>query len=426
MKTTYSKAYQRSMLALLSTIYFMITAATFTSLGVVLPSMINEMHWSWSSAGLGFTLLGLACGLSSYLPAVFIRRFGVRQTFLTGTVILATSFALLAYCHSLAAYLAGTVLLGIGFSFVATVPGTYVIGRMYKNQSFAFGFYFTVGGLGGVVGPLLVVLATDVLGNWRMHWELCGIFLTAAGLLAALVLPSGDRERDHAEQVSNSAKAAPAGAVYQTSQAWTARQAMGTWQFYAIAAAYTTFLLVGITTNSFAVAHITDHGFSPQLAAALLSAEAFINSFSRFIAGLFGDKIEPKKMLIVSLLLMVGGTLALSAATSLPMLIIFVVGVGAGYGTTFLATSVLLSNYFGRGPYLEIFSVVNLISTLACFGPLYAGSMKDKLGSFSGVFLLVAIIPLIVAVVIRFLKPPMTRQPFSAKLSANVKGDPVA
>jgi MFS family permease len=420
MKNTYSKAYQWSVLALLSTIYFMITAATFTSLGVVLPSMINEMQWSWSSAGLGFTLLGLACGLSSYLPAMFIRRLGVRQTFLIGTVILATSFAFLAYCHSLAAYLAGTVLLGIGFSFVATVPGTYVIGRMYKNQAYAFGFYFTVGGLGGVVGPLLVVLATDVLGNWRMHWELCGFFLTAAGLLAAVVLPSGARERAHAEQVSSTASEDEGSAVYRTDQAWTARQALGTWQFYAIAAAYTTFLLVGITTNSFAVAHITDHGFSPQLAAAVLSAEAFINSFSRFIAGLFGEKIEPKKMLIGSLLLMVGGTLALSAATSLPMLIIFAIGVGAGYGTTFLATSVLLSNYFGRGPYLEIFSVVNLISTLACFGPLYAGRMKDELGSFTGVFLLVAIIPLIIALAIRFLKPPVKQQEFSPTLPSKV------
>lgn len=420
MKNTYSKAYQWSMLALLSTIYFIITAATFTSLGVVLPSMINEMQWSWSSAGLGFTLLGLACGLSSYLPAMFIRRFGVRQTFLVGTVILATGFTSLAYCHSLAAYLAGTILLGIGFSFVATVPGTYVIGRMYKNQAFAFGFYFTVGGLGGVVGPLLVVLATDVLGNWRMHWQMCGFFLTAAGLLAAVILPSGEREREHAEQVSNTAKQDEGSAVYHTDQAWTARQAMGTWQFYAIAAAYTTFLLVGITTNSFAVAHITDRGFSPQLAAAVLSAEAFINSFSRFIAGLFGEKIEPKKMLIGSLLLMVAGTLALSASTSVPMLIIFAIGVGAGYGTTFLATSVLLSNYFGRGPYLEIFSVVNLISTLACFGPLFAGWMKDDLGNFTGVFLLVAAIPLIVALAIRFLKPPVVQQAFSPNLSTSV------
>jgi len=417
---SYSRGYQWAILALLSAIYFMITAATFTSLGVVLPDMIKEMQWSWSSAGLGFTLLGLACGLSSYLPAIFIRRVGVRPTFLADTVILAAAFALLAHCHGLALYFAGAILLGVGFSFVATVPGTYVIGRMYKNQAFAFGFYFTVGGLGGVVGPWLVVLAVNVLGNWRMHWALSGFFLVVLGLLATVLLPSGVREREHAEQLGNAHRQEENSSVYHTEQAWTAREAMGTWQFYAIAAAYTTFLLVGITTNSFAVAHITDHGFSAQTAAALLSAEALINSFSRFIAGLFGEKIEPKKMLIASLLLMVIGTLALSAATSLPMLIVFSIGIGAGYGMTFLATSVLLSNYYGRLPYLEIFSVANLISTLACFGPLVAGRVKDELGSFTGAFLLVAIIPLIIAFAVTLMRPPVKGQLFSRKASSGI------
>lgn len=417
---TYSRGYQWTILALLSVIYFMITAATFTSLGVVLPSMINEMQWSWSSAGLGFTLLGLACGLSSYLPAISIRRFGVRLTFLIGTIVLAAAFLLLAQCHGLSVYFIGAILLGIGFSFVATVPGTYVIGRIYKNQSFAFGFYFTVGGLGGVVGPGLVVLAEHVLGSWRMHWELCGVFLTVSGLLASVLLPFGVKDRKDPEQANNHYPEDRSGSVYHTEQAWSAREAMRTWQFYAIAAAYTTFLLVGITTNSFAVAHITDHGFSAQTAAALLSAEALINSFSRFAAGLFGEKIEPKKMLVGSMLLMVTGTLALSAATSLPMLIVFSIGVGAGYGMTFLATSVLLSNYYGRSPYLEIFSVANLISTLACFGPVVAGRLKDEFGSFTGAFLLATIIPLIIAVAVSFMRPPVKGQQFGRKIPSGI------
>jgi MFS transporter, OFA family, oxalate/formate antiporter len=415
---TYSKAYQSVILALLSAIYFLITAATFTSLGVVLPRMIADLHWSWSSAGLGFSLLGLACGLSSYLPAMSIRRVGVRLTFLAGTVILAAGFALLAQCASLLPYLLGATLLGIGFSFVATVPGTYVIGRLYKNQSSAFGFYFTVGGLGGVVGPWLVVLAVNVLGDWRMHWVLCGVFMTVTGLLAAMLMPAGEKEREHAKYVGERVSADSA--VYHTGETWSAREATRTWQFYAIAGGYAAFLLVGITTNSFAVAHITEHGFSAKTAAALLSAEALINSLSRFAAGFFGEKIEPKSMLIVSLLLMVAGTLALGASTSLPVLLLFTVGVGAGYGMTFLATSVLLSNFFGRLPYLEIFSVTNLLSTFACFGPWLAGQMKDAFGGFTGAFLLVAGIPLVISVAIAFMQPPVKMKRYTEELSSGI------
>ena len=76
-------------LAALSALFFLITAATFTSLGVVLPAMVTELKWSWADAGLGFTLLSVACGLASYAPTVAIRRFGVRPTLLAGAGVLA-------------------------------------------------------------------------------------------------------------------------------------------------------------------------------------------------------------------------------------------------------------------------------------------------------------------------------------------------
>lgn len=137
------------MLFLLGLIYFLSTSTTFTSLGVVLPSMINEFNWNWAEAGLGFTILGLTCSLSSYLPTLMIRKLGLRVTLL---------FSLLAFITyilpaSLFDYFCGTALLGIGFTFLPTAPGTYVISRLFEKQSLAFGFYFTIGGLGGVIGP---------------------------------------------------------------------------------------------------------------------------------------------------------------------------------------------------------------------------------------------------------------------------------
>ena len=64
-------------LAAVSAVYFLITATTFGSLGVVLPAMIGELKWSWGGAGTGFSLLGVAAGVTATLPATMIRRFGV-------------------------------------------------------------------------------------------------------------------------------------------------------------------------------------------------------------------------------------------------------------------------------------------------------------------------------------------------------------
>ena len=63
-------------LASLSALFFLITAGTFSSLGVALPDMVKALRWDWTGAGLGFTLLGLATGLASYAPTVVTRRAG--------------------------------------------------------------------------------------------------------------------------------------------------------------------------------------------------------------------------------------------------------------------------------------------------------------------------------------------------------------
>ena len=78
--------------ALISALFFIITAATFDSLGVVLPAMVDELGWSWAKAGFGFTLLGFFCGITSTVPATLIRKWGVRACLAAGTVVMACAY----------------------------------------------------------------------------------------------------------------------------------------------------------------------------------------------------------------------------------------------------------------------------------------------------------------------------------------------
>ena len=40
--------------------------------------MVEDLSWSWTNAGLGFTLLALLTGLASMLPAWTLRMFGIK------------------------------------------------------------------------------------------------------------------------------------------------------------------------------------------------------------------------------------------------------------------------------------------------------------------------------------------------------------
>lgn len=402
-----SKIYPWFVLLAFSTIFFLVTAGTFTSLGVVLPDMVRDLGWDWTAAGLGFTLLGVSCGLSSYPPAFMIRKFGVRATVLFGTVILCAGFLLLYVVNNVPTYFAAMLLAGTGFSFVATVPGTYMIARCFKKQSMAFGIYFTIGGVGGIAGPLIYFLAVGVWDNWRMHWMIVTLLTALAGIITAAFLREGKEEDERAENIAISAADESASGVYVTKQPWTAKQALRTPQFYIIAAAYVAFLLCGITVNSLSVGHLSELGISMAVAGGLLSFEAFLNAASRAVSGFVGEYIDPKKLLAISLALLVAGMIGLGFGSNWFALSVYAVGIGVGYGMTFLATSVLLMNYYGRSAYLELFSFMNVAATLASFGPFLGGYMRDVTGSFTYAFFLYTLVPGLVLFAVMLMRPPL-------------------
>jgi MFS transporter, OFA family, oxalate/formate antiporter len=383
-------------LAAMSLVFFLITATTFSSLGVVLPQMIGELHWSWSGAGLGFSLLGVAAGITATIPASLIRRMGVRATLVVGSLVMAAAFAALMIAHTLLAYFVGCSLMGLGFTLLATVPGTYLLARLFAQPSFAFGLYFTLGGLGGVAGPVLYLWVISLTHDWRSYWLFSLVVVTAAGLLSALLVDAATDVRD------TGAEADPG----ITTNAWMAKEAMKTRQFVVLAAAYGIFPFVGITVNAVAVAHLMGHGVGVAAAGGMMSVEALFNAGARFLGGVAVRWISAKALLMVALMLMIGGLVALIYAHGAGLMLVYAVGVGAGYGLTFFASTILLLDYFGRAPNLELFATVNLISTVGAAGPAFAGVVADRAGSFVPAFAILAGLVFLVVLAVAPMRPP--------------------
>lgn len=382
-------------LGLISALFFVITAATFDSLGLVLPAMVAELHWSWTEAGLGFTLLGVFCGITATVPAALIRRLGVRANLLIGSAVMAAAFLCLAMAHGLPLYLAGTSLAGLGFTLLDTVPGTYLLSRLFQRPAFAFGLYFTIGGLGAVFGPLLYFLVTDLTGHWRTYWLIVGAVVVVVGVAAALL---SDTQTD----VSAAHEDDPA----ISTQGWSARAALRTAQFWILAAAYSAFLFCGITANSVSVAHLTQQGVAAMTAGTMIAVSGVVNAAARLAGGVLTRDVSARLLLAGGLALLVVGLLALAAAHDMPMMLVYALGIGIGYGVTFLASTILLLDYFGRGPYLELFSIVNLISTSGSVAPFLAGVSRDRLGMFTPFFLGLAVLVALVMLAVVLMRPP--------------------
>ena len=368
--------------ASLSLIFFVVSAGAFSSLGVVLPAMVAEMRWNWTQAGLGYTLLGVACGLASFTPAMLIRRIGVRGTMAVGTLVMTAGFTAMWLTHNVWVYLLATLLIGVSFSLVSTVPGTHVLTGLFTRRSTVLGTYFTMGALGGVAGPLLYVAVQAVTHGWRGYWALFVIAALGSGLFAVLTTPAWHKDIAHEdlppEQVSY-------GEMIEGLHDWPVRRALRKPQFYVIVGAYTMYLLINTTAHGFAVEHLTERGVDPTAAAAMLSIEALIGAVVSVIGGLVGERVSSKTLLVVAMVALTIGMAALAEARDLILMGVYAVGVGLAFGLTLLASTMLLLSYFGKRANLELYSIMCLMSTSAALGPAFGGWARDVTGSFSGV-----------------------------------------
>jgi MFS family permease len=408
------------LLAGFSLLLFLITASTYGSLGVVLPAMIGDLKWSFERAFAGFSVLGVFTGASSWLPAILIRRIGVRATLLAGAAVLAGGFLGLANAQSLFSYYIGAAACGVGFQMAALIPGTHVLSSLFRKRALPFGIYFTFGSLGGAAGPWMVLTLMGLShGDWRAYWVTQAVLAGVFGLVCALMVGGSSWLARAAHEVDleveQAAREAPANArVYRTPYEWPVAEALRTPQFYILVAAYFSHLLVGVTVASLSVTHLTELGVAAgagavaagALAAKMLSLESLMQTLARLAGGALGDRVDPRWLLVFAQGMLVAGLVALSKAATPLVMLLYAIGTGVGFGLTVLAVTVLLLNYYGRQSNLELFSLTCLVGAVSAAGPFIGGAMRDRLGSFAPTFQLFAVVTAVIFLAVLLMRPP--------------------
>lgn len=412
-------------LATLSTLDMLISAATFSSLGIVLPHMVAELEWSWSQAGLGFTILGAACGGSSLFPTLVIRKLGVRIALILGGLLMALGLFTMSTVNNLLQYFVAAAICGVAYQMLGTIPSTFVISRHFKNRSTALGLYFTIGGFGNVIGPWMVMAVLSVDGQvWRDYWIYQSLLLLAAGIAGGLIIGLDKRfsqpaERELEEPAAPvklepapalAAETAPArpSRVYISPIDWGVKQAMRTPQYKILVAAYFANLMALVTVTSLSVGHLVERGVSSEVAGAMLSLEAFIAVLTRIGGGFLGERIDPRYLMVVSLAATSIGCAVLATSDSHSILLIYAIGTGIGFGLTALSCTVLMMNYFGQRHNLELFSSMCLVGAASALGPTIGGVIRDLTGNFILMFMILSVVAAIVWVAVVLMRAPQT------------------
>ncbi|MFT4054095.1 MAG: MFS transporter [Novosphingobium sp.] len=377
-------------------IYFLLSAGTFNSLGMVLPSMVDAFGMNWAQAGFGFTLLGTACGLASLAPALTIRKLGVGRALAIGTVILLAGFGLLYASTGLTTYYLGATLLGIGYCFCGTVPGVHVLSRSFRRRSSMLGLYFTIGNLGAVAGPLLWYGSASAGIDWRFYWLFFAVASVVFGTFCTLT----------AGRLSVVAPEERATSIRDDEVAWTVRGAIGTVQFWVVVGAYTACLAINTTTHGFAYQHLMEHGVNQDSASQLISLSALVCAIGSALAGIAGEKASARVLTMFSLGCLGASAGILAMADGPVSLALWMITFGGGLGFSYVSTVMLLQSYFGQRASLELYSIMTAVSTSAAVGPALGGAVKDMTGSFSGIFIGLAVLSALLFGAVAILRQP--------------------
>jgi MFS family permease len=387
--------------AAVSLAFCFLNLATFTSLGVVLYSMAGELNWSMTQAFFSFSLLGIACGLSSPLPEMSLRRFGGRITLSVGCALLCLGFILAARANGIPMFYSAMILLGVGFSMAGNVPGVALIASWFEGASArTIGYYLMLGAVGGAFGPPVVEAIVTERG-WRGHWELMSTVALMVGIACLLLI------KDRAIET-------PAEAAQKDEPAdWTPREAMRTPQFMLVAAAMAVTMFCITTNSSVGFSHLVKLGASPVVAAQVLSVIAITATFIKGISGKICEMISSPAVLALGLAIQAAGNLILAFASTAPLQYAAATVYGLGWGFSYVAGTVVLLDYYGRTTGARILAVVWLITTIAAAGPAGAGWIADQTGSFSLIFLIYAGALAVLAVPIWLMRQPTSRHRLS-------------
>jgi predicted MFS family arabinose efflux permease len=174
---------------------------------------------------------------------------------------------------------------------------------------------------------------------------------------------------------------------------WTLQEALHSKAFYAITLAVTmgTFTYAAILPQI--ITHLTDQGVSVRAASIALSVFAICGMTGKLVMGLLSERITARYALMINLsgqalflILMTRAGSPVIMWLSIPLYGYF----NGAFGALF---QLVVQNAFGIRHYGSIMGTINLTTIISYgIGPIMAGASFDLTGSYTTVFIIVAVL----------------------------------
>lgn len=359
--------------------------AVIFTVNVFMVPVTTELHWTRGMFSSGLLASAVVSPILTPVFGHLLDRYGIRRvalptTFLYGLAL--CSLSLLQPGAFWALFIMVGASAGFGACFGPIVYSKSITAWFDRERGLALGIATCGVGLGTLVLPELAQHFIVTLG-WRLAYVAVGVttFVLSFSMIALFVRePPGYLERMHAAHAHPPDGPQPLG--LSTRAAIT-----GTRQFWLLAAI---FLIEGTACNGILsgnfVPLLTDRGYTPAGAAALLGVSGLAAMAARIVVGLGLDFMHgPIFSAIVMLLPPAGVGLLLSHAGS-PAPLFAAIALGLAIGAEVDMLGFFVSRYFGRRSFGTLYGLIFALFVLGVgTGPAYLGFGFDHFHSYDPV-----------------------------------------
>ena len=367
-------------------IHFWIGGTFFYSFTAFFNPIVDEFGWSYAAISFAASLRSIEGGIVSPLVGFAVDRYGARRLLLLGSILSGFGFILFSHINALWTFYATFILLSIGSSLLAPIPGwTAVTNWFLRKRGTTIGLLSAAGGMCGML--IYAVNWLIAIYGWRISLIIIGIGTLVIGIPSSLIVrhrpepyglfPDGERTSE-ASSISQKNHKQP-----DLAKDFSTKQALLTKTFWFIAITMT---ISGAAIHSVFV-HVMPYlisvRFSREMASLVASLVVLTSILGRFGFGWIESRIKKRYLLVFALLLQALGLLFLAKARTLGDAIIFIAFFGPGYGGGITIRLTIQAEYFGRRAFGAIQGAIMAIMVIGTMtGPLLTGWIFDLYGSY--------------------------------------------
>ncbi|MFS0688794.1 OFA family MFS transporter [Sporosarcina sp. 179-K 8C2 HS] len=381
-----------------------LTLGVLYSWSVIQKVLVQDWNWSTSDASLPYTVAIVAWAIALIFAGGLQDKIGPRKVVTLGAIFTGVGLILAGFTSNVLLLTAAFGILagaGIGFAYSAVTPPALKWFHPSK-KGMVTGIVVSGMGLASIyIAPITSILL-DTYGV-SITFIVLGIFILVVATPVAQLLtnpPEGYVPPEPSKVSTTNASKNPSTNNFKWKEMIKTKEFYLLWLMFALSSSAGLMIIGNIATIAKLQANL-EAGFY------LVGLLALFNAVGRPAAGILSDKIGrvPTMMIIFALQ---GVNMALFATYSTPLTIAIGTAIaGIGYGSILALFPSTAADFYGMKNFGANYGVLYTAWGISgLIGPIIAGFVVDKTGSYDGAYMISAIL-LVVALGIAFITKPV-------------------